>query len=150
MIQLLVPRLDRAALQVDLAGYGRHHRVLDVLLRHFLSHSHSPLDRDGLYIVGGLGLLLVEGLILDNAVFDLCKNNEFLDDVLHFLRAGSRMEGHVELGGHGRVVGRFIHDFLRVVGSRDVRGGRHRRDQVARGVQLHTITRGFLLPKLWI
>ncbi len=92
----------------------------------------------------------MEGVIFNNAVLDLCQNDEFLDNVLHFLCAGSRMEGHGELGGEGRIVGRFVHDFLRVVWSGDVRGGGHRRDQVARRVQLHTITRGFLLPKLWI
>ena len=117
-------------------------------MRHLLSHYHRGLNRDSLD--SRQGFFFMEGVIFNNAVFDLCQNNEFFYNVLHFLRAGSRMEGHVELGRHGRVVGRFIHDFLRVVWSRDVRGGRHRRDQVARGVQLHTITRGFLLPKLWI
>lgn len=129
-----------------MAGHWRHHRVLDVLLSHLLSHNHRGLDRDSLEN----GFFFVEGVIFNNAVFNLCQNDEFLDNVLHFLCAGSRMEGHCELGGEGRIVGRFVHDFLRVVGSGDMRGGRHWRDQVARRVQLHTITRGFLLPKLWI
>jgi len=148
LVELVIPGLDRAALQVDLAGHWRHHRVLDVLLGHLLSHYHRGLDRNGLD--NGEGFFFVEGVIFNNAVFDLCQNDEFLYNVLHFLCAGSRMEGYGELGREGRIVGRFVHNFLRVVWSSDMRGGRHWRDQVARRVQLHTITRGFLLPKLWI
>lgn len=117
LLQLLIPLLNRWALQINLACHRRYEFLLLIVsslhslrffkIHHtlFLSHwDHSRLYLDWLELINYRLQGVKTFIILDDRVLQLSYVYEFLHNVLHLLSSCTRMKSHIKLGRHRRVV----------------------------------------------